>query len=291
MTNKNKYMITHERKHQIAEELQAYADAKGSQNKAANSLNGVSSGTISQVLNHNWELINDAMWNKIARQIKANTNGWQFANTGTAQTLTFYLENAKNKSMVMAITAAAGTGKTSTTKIYSRENDNVYHLNCNEYWDRKWFLQELLKTMGKDPAGMNMPTMMERAVTELQKVEQPQIILDEADKLRDQVLYFFITLYNRLEDNCSIILMATHHLQKRIERGLSLNKRGYAEIYSRLGKRFVEAEPITLKDVVMICGLNGVTDNATIKEIWQDCDGDVRRVKRLVQAERIAEGE
>ena len=44
-------------KQAIADLLKAYCDLKGSQNKAAASLNAVSAATISQIFNGNWELI------------------------------------------------------------------------------------------------------------------------------------------------------------------------------------------------------------------------------------------
>ena len=44
------------------------------------------------------------------------------------------------------------------------------------------------------------------------------MVLDEADKLSDQVLYFFISLYNKLEDRVGIILCATDYLEKRIKK-------------------------------------------------------------------------
>lgn len=46
--------MTTEQKQQIADQLRAYCGQKGSQNKAANSLNGVSSATISKVLSGQW---------------------------------------------------------------------------------------------------------------------------------------------------------------------------------------------------------------------------------------------
>jgi plasmid maintenance system antidote protein VapI len=277
--------MNNQEKQNIKERLSDYIKSRGSQNKAANSLN-VSSATISQVMNNNWELINDSMWRKIAAQIGLNNDGWQFAETANYQKLNFFFSDAKEHSLVMSIVGAAGAGKSGTIEKYAGDTSNVYHLQCNEYWDRRWFLKELMKKMGYDPAGMQMPQMMEEVVEQLQKQDKPQIILDEADKLRDQVLYFFITLYNRLEDQCSIIMMATPFLKKRIERGISLNRKGYNEIYSRLGKRFIDLHTLSLEDVILICGANGVEDKAAIKKIYNDCDGDIRRVKRLVHAHK-----
>jgi hypothetical protein len=118
-------------------------------------------------------------------------------------------------------------------------------------------------------------------------MESPLLILDEADKLSDQVLYFFITLYNQLEDHCGIVLIATDHLQKRINRGLKLNRKGYKEIYSRIGRKFVELHGVGSTDVAQICMANGINDTKQIKEIYNDCEGDLRRVKRKIHAFKI----
>ena len=55
-------------KKQIAARLKDYCVQKGSQNKAANSMNGVSSATISKVLSGDWDTISDEMWRTIAAQ-------------------------------------------------------------------------------------------------------------------------------------------------------------------------------------------------------------------------------
>ena len=56
-------------KEQIRSKLAEFCAIKGGQNKAANSMRGVSAATLSQVLNNNWELISDEMWRTIASQI------------------------------------------------------------------------------------------------------------------------------------------------------------------------------------------------------------------------------
>lgn len=91
--------------------------------------------------------------------------------------------------------------------------------------------------------------MMAEAVRTLKIQDRPLLILDEADKLSDSVLYFFITLYNHLEDECGIVLCATNHLEKRIVRGIKLNRKGYSEIWSRLGRKCVPLKGVSAADV------------------------------------------
>ena len=272
------------KKQQMANALRAYCERYESQNKAANSLKGVSAGTISQMLNGKWELITDEMWRNVAAQIGYKDERWAAVETGDYKRMMALLQDVQASSLVMGVTGDAGAGKTFACKQYTQSNKQVYMLCCNEYWNRKLFLTELLTAMGKDYSGCTVGEMMSEAVRTLKMQEQPLVILDEADKLNDHVLYFFITLYNQLEDECGILLCATSHLEKRIRRGIRLNKKGYAEIWSRLGRKCISLKGVTAADVVAICEANGITARADIDSVIADCESDLRRVKRRVHA-------
>ena len=277
--------MTNEQKQQISDQLRAYCEQKGSQNKAANSLNGVSSATVSKVLSGNWDTIADEMWRSIAGQIGGHkAEGWQLVETRAYKAMTFTLENAQRDSLVMAVIGEAGCGKTEAIKNYAASGRNVYHLVCSEYWNRRTFMAKVLQSMGEIYSGTTVADMMDAIVDTLKRKEAPLIVLDEADKQSDQVLYFFISLYNQLEGRCGIIMTATRYLRARIEKGLRLNRKGYAEIYSRIGRKFVELPLHNSEDVAAVCAANGVTDAKTINSIVDEADGDLRRVKRSVWA-------
>lgn len=277
-------MITTDEKKQICEQLRAYCEQKGSQNKAAVALN-ISAATISKILAGNWETIADEMWRGIAGAVgRQPINGWQLVPTRAYNAMTFALENAQRDSLVMAVIGSAGSGKTEAVKNYTAAGRNVYHLVCSEYWNRRTFMAKVLQTMGVAYSGNTVADMMEAIVDTLKRKESPLIVLDEADKLSDQVLYFFISLYNQLEDHCGIILTATSYLRARIEKGLRLNRKGYAEIFSRIGRKFVELPLHNSEDVAAVCVANGVSDSKTINSIIDEADGDLRRVKRSVWA-------
>lgn len=279
--------MTHTEKIQTVEALERFIAQKGSQNKVAASIQ-VSSATLSQMRAHNWENISNEMWRKVGAYVGSTTTGWSFAETRNSQDLTKFFTDSQEYSLVMAITGKAGAGKTETAKKYESENKNAFLISCNEYWDKRWFLRELLQKMGKEHSGMTLPEMMHKAVLLLKSTENPIIILDEADKLADNVLLFFITLYNELENHCGIVLMATHFLEKRIRRGVAMEKKGYREIYSRVGLRFIELETTSYSDIEKVCKANGIEDSTMIRAIAKDSDGDVRRVRRLIFATKRA---
>jgi DNA transposition AAA+ family ATPase len=279
-------MLKIEQKQKIKQKVQEYVSAMGSQNAAAKSLRGVSSATLSQILNENWSLIKDDMWRHIAAQIGFNEQEWQVVQTQSFKVINKLLVDAQTTSQVFAITGEAGTGKSLSLKTYCAQNKNAFLLQCNEYWNRKYFLSELLSKMGRDSSGLTVAEMMQDAVAVLKKRHRPIVILDEADKLSDQVIYFFITLYNELEDHCGLVLCATDHLERRITRGVKLNKRGYKEIYSRIGRKFIEIPRVSTTDVAQICSANGVPQAPIVSKIFNECEGDLRRVKRRVFAHK-----
>lgn len=79
-------------------------------------------------------------------------------------------------------------------------------------------------------------------------------------------------------------MTATSNLKARIEKGLRLNRKGYAEIYSRIGRKFVELPLPNSEDVAAVCVANGVSDTKAINKVIDESDGDLRRVKRSVWA-------
>lgn len=162
---------------------------------------------------------------------------------------------------------------------------HVYLLRCEEHWNRILFLTELLGVMGRESSGCTIGEMIREVVRGLKTQEMPLLIIDEADKLDDRVLYFFITLYNQLEDECGIVLCATNHLEKRLRFGIQLNKKGYKEIWSRIGRKCIALKGVSASDITQICEKNGIHDKKTIDLILCDSEGDLRRVKRKVYAE------
>lgn len=278
-------------KEAIAAKLRTYVDSKESQNAAAKSLRGVSAATVSQILNGNWDLISDDMWRTVGNQIGYDPRNWVVIETEGYRRMTQVLTDAQRHSLVMAVTGDAGCGKSQAIKVYAGSNRNVIALSCSEYWNRKEFLGELLQSLGTEPGGSTVADMMRETIRQLKRREGVLIVLDEADKLSDQVLHFFITIYNKLEDTVGIVLCATQYLKKRIERGVVNNRKGYKEIYSRIGRKFIPMPVVNRGDIKAVCTANGLEDRREIERIIDDADNDLRRVKRLVCALKLKSAE
>jgi len=286
-----KEQISNQIKAQIADDLALYVQvqAGGSANKASKQLIKVSNGTISNLINRKWDNISDDMWRNVQKQVSSPIDGeWKIVATKNLNTLTALFEDAASYANTYGVIADAGTGKTAAADDF-KVRPNTFVVKCNEFFNRKVFLQELLREMGLDYGGYTTSEMMFTILDAIRKADKPLIILDEADKLSDPVLYFFISLYNSLEGQCGLVLMATDFLKKRIERGVRLNKKGYKEIFSRLGRRFIAIPVTTDKDIKNIILANGIFDEIVIAEIINGCESDLRRVKRLVHSQKRKE--
>lgn len=271
----------------VIEKLAALVARKGSQEKAAKSLKGVSSASISLILSGRGGEVRDRMWQNIATQLEVS-NEWQKADTVQYRQLSQLLDDAQEDHLVMSVVAPAGTGKTFTSKSYEEDNKEVYRLACSEFWSKNDFIDELLRSLGENGLGYSKKERINKAIEAIRRKQQPLLVFDEFDKLNDNVWFFFITLYNELEGKCGMVLLSTDSIEVRIKRGLRLNKRGYNEFWSRLGRRCVKLSAVDYEDIKAVCEANGENRASVIEDIVRDSEGDLRRVTRRLYGTKKA---
>lgn len=270
-----------QQKTEVQKLLVNFITKHNSQAKAARLLK-VSEAILIGIKKGDWDNISDDMWRKIGKQVGlSKRDEWRIVPTQGFNEILTILEDAQETNSMFALTAQEGAGKDTAIKYYAEHNCNVYVINCSEYFNRKRFLSKILTAMAKDSSG-SVSEMMDIIIDTVLKQELPLLIFNEADKLNDQVLYFLISFYNELENRCGIVLTATGYLAKKIQRGRSLRRKGYAELYSRIGRKLIEIETTTKTDIKNICEANGVKDPEFISYIYNEYEGDLRRVYRLV---------
>lgn len=272
-------------KNQIKKALEDLVARKGSQAKAAASLRGVSSATISLILSGKGDEVRESMWLNLQEQL-LDKKQMAVAETAIYNEMTTLLKSAQEDRLVMSLVANAGSGKTFTSKQYEVENKEVFRVACSEFWTKNDFVDELLRSLGESSDGYSKKERINRAIEVIKRKRNPLIIFDEFDKLNDNVWFFFITLYNELENKCGIVLLSTDYIRFRIEKGLRLNKRGYNEFWSRLGRRCIKLEPIAYEDIKAVCEANGISNSSAIEDIARDSEGDLRRVARKIYSSK-----
>lgn len=276
--------LTEQNKKSISSLLAEYVGTFDSQKAAATSLNDCSEATLIQMLNGNWKNIADAMWFNVGKQVGFTGKEKPLVETLTFLTLCLYFDIAKDNGSTIAVIGNAGCGKSYTGKFYAKAHrkNNVYYLECAEYWSKKDFLKLLLQKIGRNETGLNVAEMMQLIVKELRRKNAPLIILDEVDKLSDAVLKFFITLYNELNGMCGFVWTSTNNIQKRVTKGINSNKNGYQELKSRVGQNFIELPIASPDEVRELCKVHGITSDVQVATVVNEFTGDLRRVERHV---------
>lgn len=281
--------LTTEMKEQVRSALIAYRSNYPTLNRAAESLQGVSSATVSQLCNGKYELISDEMFIRIASQIGFAFDSWNLHEGKTFKEITFTLSDAQSYKNVTWIVGDAGCGKTTAAIEYRRTHRNVFYILCSEDMRRSDFVREIAKQVGAPTDTTNLRDMLENAISMISFLGNPLLVFDEGDKLTDSVFNYFISIYNRLEGHAGIVFLSTDYIKRRMDAGLRYNKKGYKEINSRIGRRFFDVSPTEENDIYAICQANNLTDRADIEEVLKDAkrsDNDLRRVKRCIHRQK-----
>lgn len=281
--------LTTEMKEQVRSALIAYRSNYPTLNRAAESLQGVSSATVSQLCNGKYELISDEMFVRIATQIGFAFDSWNLHEGKTFKEITFTLSDAQAYKNVTWIVGDAGCGKTTAAIEYRRTHRNVFYILCSEDMRRSDFVREIAKQVGAPTDTTNLRDMLENAISMISFLGNPLLVFDEGDKLTDSVFNYFISIYNRLEGHSGIVFLSTDYIKRRMDAGLRYNKKGYKEINSRIGRRFFDVSPTEENDIYAICQANNLTDRADIEEVLKDAkrsDNDLRRVKRCIHRQK-----
>lgn len=266
---------------------------------------GISEGTISQMVNKNWDLIADTMWQKVASELGYRPQGWQIVETRTMRSMWGMVQNAKRESMFLALTDDAGFGKSTGLKAFASQyyNESVFYVECRE-WAKREFLMNLAKHIGaevSDSVTNDALLLSISAFFNARRNQRPLLILDQANSLKAAALRTLITLFNQCEDVLGVVIAGTPHLEKMMLADARRDRPGGKELLSRFGRKMIRLMAANEGDVTAICQANGVTNGTIIKKIFKECEPvsrmvgnhsemvveDLRRVKRCVQRELL----
>lgn len=273
-------------KKEIQQALKAKMDKLMLSGNRVSSLIGISNANVSHILNGNAieteKLISNAIWMKVNSWVyNAQSSTWKTAKTESYKKIQNICEHSQNDGLSRAICHRPGSGKTFSLKSYANNHPNTYYIEGEEYYTKSAFLKKLLNLMGLELRNQaSLTEMVDAIVLHLNSIDKPLLIIDEADKLKDGVLNFFKTFYNKT--NSGFVLCGAPYFKQRIDKGVRLQRQCYEEIFSRIGGCFLNLPSLRITDVRLICNNNGIYDEMQIIEAFNYCEGDLRRVKLSV---------
>lgn len=271
-------------KEEIALRLRSYIRRQGSQARAAKAM-GIGAATVSAVLKEDWVSVSEEMLRKIDSHTRVSSE-WTLVETGVYREMTQVMDDARRDCDYTWVIGVPGCGKSCTAEDYARRHPSTYYVLCSLDMGKREFVEALSRAVGIYKPEYNLYHAMREVVDKIRTQESPLIILDEAEKLGNWFMSYFITLYNELEEMAGIVCLSSPQIKTRMQRGIACNRRGYEETYSRLGRRFYELDQTDVTDVTAICRANGVASEADIHKIirsTEQCNLDIRRVRKLVR--------
>lgn len=301
--------MTNVQKNEILQLIEDEKVRLGSYRAVAKKCN-ISEATISQLRSGTYLAEGDDVYMKIALALdySFDNSGWNIAtDTTDFKIITEVLNDAKSESMFIGISEIAGIGKTSTSDVFLSQHrkQGVFKLNCKE-WAGRIFLLAIAREIGATiPSGYASTNALIDNIAEACKRMahlRPLILIDQANSLKSSALCTLIHLFNECEDLLGLVVIGTENLEIEIKRGVRLNKKGFDELDSRFGRKYIKAVGATLNDTRKICAVNGITDKELQDQIFKACeptlhtlsDGtqirvirDKRRLKRVIKRERL----
>jgi DNA transposition AAA+ family ATPase len=135
------------------------------------------------------------------------------------------------------IIGGTGFGKSDfLEKFMHKKPKHTYVITISSLYRLTDVVNELADMLGLDSTG-TMKQKVDRVVQKLQDIKRlggkPIIILDEGENMRMPLLHMIKGLYDALRDYCSIVVIATPELLKKLDRLRKKEKDGIPQLYRR----------------------------------------------------------
>ena len=207
---------------------------------------GISGAIYSQVKKGLLEgKLSPQKWITIARKLGIPTNErtWTFVKTEVYYRIEEDLNFCKSYSKAMIFVDEPEIGKTVAAKYFKKNNKGVFYIDASQCKTYTLLIKAIAKEMGfwtKDKKDELISDIKYYITT----VENPLIIIDEAGDLQFEAFLFLKELWNATEGCCGFYLMGSDGLRHKITKGISHEKQGYKEIFSRFSGNYSSIVPI-----------------------------------------------
>lgn len=246
----NKVVFTNSEKETIGKMVVSLCDASGmSATKWARTV-GMNKTDISNLRGKRWidnpTLIGEAKWIKLGRLVKYTNRpaqNWIVAPTKTYERVTYELSVCQKYSISRTMVDEVGIGKTTACIDYKEKNKEVIYIRCSKFPGKYRFITALGKALGVYTENQCYQDILEDAIYTIKLMKTPLLILDEAGDLDNSMERLLKEIWNELEGICGIYKVGSQSLRKRMERGVGLDKIGFAESVSRWGSDYSKVAP------------------------------------------------
>ena len=217
---------------------------------------------IQAILDGNSDHLSDEVWYNVKNVVCKNTTDGLLQTADCQKQIKIY-NHARSNQLMMGITADTGMGKTFVSQAIALV-ENTFLVEVDLSTTPRAFINNLLRDMGIWFDG-SLADKLDRIAKEINKLNEPLLIIDEAGKISDSLMLCLHTLRDRTKDRCGIVLIGMPELKNRLIWGKEKGKKGYAEFFRRVN-HWEELKGLQDKEIAMVLERSGVTDPDTQKE-------------------------
>lgn len=171
---------------------------------------------------------------------------------------------ARDHKLMIGITADTGMGKTTGLKQCSIQN-NTFYVAYDKTMKPKQFFIALLKEMAIDFDG-SLNEMVYLIADELNKKDNPLVIIDEAGKITHSMILYLHVLRDKTIDNCGFVLAGMPYFKSNLLKLSNKQREGYAEFYRRVNL-WHTLEGLSRSEIDYICSQYNITKPEQLKEL------------------------
>lgn len=259
----NKFTANLPEKAEIKKAVNDYCKEKGLSKASFAVKSDVSDATLCALEKENWNSLSKAMLLKL----------WNFVNQDKVEELyqsvdfvsTFNAcDKARKYRFMVGITADTGMGKTTALRTYARQK-NVFYVSYDKTMNAGQFFIALLRELAIPFFG-TLNEMMNRAAEELNRLESPLVIVDEAGKLTHSMILYLQVLRDKTSGNCGLVLAGMPYFKANMQKYATREKEGYAEFLRRVNV-WQPLEGLQPKEIEEICAIHGITSKEKVREL------------------------
>ncbi len=278
---------------QFKEKLVTLKSNKGLKNNEIANITGRSESVISEILadkrQFNEKLI-FSMHSKLSDY---------FQEDGLVTSLRQYVkmynlaESCKKSSDMRLVVGNTGIGKTVVFKKFTADHPDVYYFKADRTHSWNSFLQEINRVMGIEVVRYRTNHLFSNIINKVETTSgnNPLLIIDEAEILRNSIFKEIKNLHTATEGLLGIIIVGITSVKTRIAKMAWLDPYSWKpnrednNIYTTFARRLkvFRIENIAPEDIAEFCHTKGITNEAVIKiavNRWWNYEEADRAIRR-----------
>lgn len=261
------------------------------------SVEGVNKTDWSYMRNRNWDKvrtvkagkevfssIKDIKFLSLGRAVGLEFNGdyWPHFNTDNYMMICNVLQEARERKIPYCIDGDTGSGKTySITRYHQERSGDTFVVTCAGDMSVKDFITEVAEAVGCETVGSKVQ-IRKRIVKHLSKKDDPVLIIDEAENLKDGAYDGIKAMMDSLKGVCGMVIVGANDYQEKLQKLSDKKKKSFPQIYSRLKEGgFSRLFEMGREDVSTICNALNIRDKSLIGLLANYC-GNMRELSGTV---------